>query len=120
MQPTAKLSRDDVERVVRCDYPPEQFALVIAELDARFIDRADAERRLRRMYPSDSEAQLNEVLDCTLSLQERDRLHLAALKLAAGSLDALRSILKEFGDWRDLLVVAENHWAEYQDWVHRK
>jgi hypothetical protein len=66
MQPPPTVSRVDVERVVRRDYPPEQFAKVLAGLDA---------------YGSGL-------------LQERDRVQLAALKLAAGSLEDLAGLLE--------------------------
>src|SRR5262245_56684190 len=77
MQPTPTVSRADVERVVRRDYPADQFAHVMAMLDT---------------YGNDE--------------RECDRVKLAALKLAAGNLEELSDFL-DGSDSRDLMSWAE-------------
>lgn len=114
-QPIPSVSRADVERVVRRDYPPEQRARAMAILDT---------------YGSKSWQ------------RERDRVQLAALKLAGGSLDALSKLL-DSPDYRDLLLGAEypgymmnspmyrlplserqrivnEDWAQYMQWLNRQ
>ena len=80
-QPIPDVSRADVERVVRRDFPAERATEVLAVLD---------------QYGSEPWQ------------EERDRVHLAALKLAAGDLDRLRARI-EGGriDARDLIAAAE-------------
>jgi len=99
------VTRADVERIVRRDFPPEQFDSVIAVLD-EYTDR------------------------------ERDRVQLAALKLADGNLARIREVFNS--EWRDILAdaeypnsmqyghgpnrpegLAEQDWAQYQAWFER-
>src|SRR5687768_4581170 len=80
-QPTPKVTSADVDRVVGRDYPPEQRSEVLATLQ-----RYGNEEWHR----------------------EVDRVRLAALKLAAGSLTALRSHVEIAQiDYRDVLAAAE-------------
>lgn len=79
-QPTPTITRADVERVVRRDFPSGQYEDVMSVL-----------------------AEYGETWH-----REPDRVQLAVLKLAAGKLDALRQnikIAKE--DYRDVLAGAE-------------
>lgn len=115
IQPIPTLSRADVERVVRRDYPPEQLARVIAILDG--YGGKDWQ-------------------------PESDRVHLAALKLAAGDVEELARLL-DGCDYRDLLAAAEypgytkrwdiyrlptsefqrtidEDWAQYVGWLNRQ
>src|SRR5687767_3459069 len=81
MQPTPKVSRSDVERIVRRDFPADRFDYVMTTLDE--YGTKDWQR-------------------------ERDRVQLAVLKLAAGSLDALRRYIEwAKSDYRDVLGPAE-------------
>jgi hypothetical protein len=81
MQPTPTVSRSDVERIVRRDFPAEWFHEVMATLDEYGTE--DWQR-------------------------ERDRVQLAVLKLAAKSLDGLRSYIEwAKSDFRDVLGPAE-------------
>lgn len=80
-QPTPTVTRADVERVVRRDFPPEQFDSVMSVL---------AE------YGGESWH------------RELHRVQLAVLKLAAGSLDDLRREIETAKrDYRDVLAYAE-------------
>lgn len=117
MQPTPTVSRADVERVVRREYPAEQFVQVMAILD-RYGTR-------KKLQP------------------ERARVHLAALKLAGGDPGKLAALLDD-PDYRDLLAAAEYpgylaswmemarlpapeqrrivdaDWAQYMAWLNRE
>jgi hypothetical protein len=116
MQPISNVSRADVERVVRREYPPEQFEEVLAILDV--YGKADWHR-------------------------EKDRVQLAALKLAGGNADKLLELICDMQDYRDILVNAEypaylkepQSWklpgaekqrlskqdrAQYTEWLYRK
>ena len=116
-QPTPTVSRTDVERVVRRDFPADAFRDVITTLDKYGVE--DYER-------------------------ERDRVQLAVLKLARGSLESLRRELDGAKcDYRDTLLSAEYpgygkkmfhldkaseeekrrvidaDWKQYNDWLTR-
>ena len=81
-QPTPSVTRSDVERIVRRDFPSEDFATVMALLD--------------EYGTRDHET-------------EQDRVQLAVLKNAAGSIDELLiQIQMAKMDYRDVLS-----WAEY-------
>jgi hypothetical protein len=80
-QPVPEVSRADVQRVVRRDFPPDREVEVFALLD---------EYGKEGWHP------------------ERDRVHLAALKLAVGSIERLRSQIEVAKtDYRDVIAVAE-------------
>jgi hypothetical protein len=80
-QPTPTVTRADVERVVRRDFPPDQFDSVMSVL---------AEYGTQTWH------------------RELHRVHLAVLKLAAGSLDGLRREIETAkSDYRDALANAE-------------
>lgn len=116
-QPTPSVSGADVKRIVRRDFPPEQFDVIFEVLS--WYGVAGWER-------------------------ECDRVRLAALKLANGNLGELRKQIKLAGeDYRDVLAAAEypNYfhawgisdaksmsgkerqriidadWKQYQDWL---
>jgi hypothetical protein len=116
-QPTPKVSAADVDRVVDRDYPPDQRAEVLATL----------QRYGKEGWHG-----------------EADRVRLAALKLAAGSLDQLRLHIEiATMDYRDVLAAAEypaymkrephvdklppaeraeiieDDWNQYQRWLGR-
>jgi hypothetical protein len=116
-QPTPKVTAADVDRVVERDYPPDQHAEVLATLQR--YGKEDWHR-------------------------EADRVRLAALKLAAGSLDQLRLHIDIAAiDYRDVLAAAEypaymkrephvdnlpqteraeiieDDWKQYQRWLGR-
>lgn len=111
-QPTPTVSRSDVERVVRREFPSEDFATVMALLDS---------------YGTESYE------------RERDRVQLAVLKLAEGSIDLLlREIQMAKSDYRDVLSPAEYpsykwgekdetklqkiyqaDWQQYSEWLGR-
>ena len=75
------MSRDDVLRVVRRDHPASDFEEVLAILDEYGVESWH---------------------------RERDRVHLAVLKLAAGDLEELRRQIKlARTDYRDALAEAE-------------
>jgi hypothetical protein len=75
------VTEKDVERVVARDYPPQSFARVFAILRAYGAERWHT---------------------------EKNRVRLAALKLAAGDLDRLRAHIETaLKDFRDILAVAE-------------
>ncbi len=81
MQPTPNVTRADVERVLRRDFPPERVAEVLAMLD--------------EYGPDDWH-------------REPERVRLAVLKLAAGNLERLRYELEGAKrDYRDVLSPAE-------------
>ena len=117
MQPHATVSRAEVERVVKRDFPPGQFDEVMATLDEYGTE--DWQR-------------------------ERDRVQAAVLKLAGGSLEALRRHIEwAKRDYRDVLGPAEYplytkkmfrigqlsaeerrriidaDWKQYQEWFTR-
>ena len=117
MQPHPTVSRADVERVVRRDFPADRFDEVIATLDEYGTE--DWQR-------------------------ERDRVQLAVLKLAGGNFDHLRGYIEwAKSDFRDVLGPAEYplytkkmfridklpaeerqriidaDWKQYQDWFTR-
>jgi hypothetical protein len=80
-QPVPEVLPTDVERIVRRDFPEERFVTVMLVLN-----EYGAERWQR----------------------ERSRVQLASLKLAHGSLDALRSHVDAAKqDYRDVLAAAE-------------
>jgi hypothetical protein len=90
-QPVLDVSRADVERVVRRDFPAERATEVLAVLD---------------QYGAEPWH------------EERDRVHLAALKLAAGDVDRLRArIAGGRIDARDLIAAAE-YPAAMRLWSH--
>lgn len=113
-QPVPKVSRQDVERVVRRDFATEDFDTVLSLLDE---------------YGHDS------------SSDGRARVHLAILKLSGGSVDMLlREIEQANSDYRDVLSPAEYpdypwdaaklpkaaqeriiqaDWKQYDDWLKR-
>jgi hypothetical protein len=116
-QPTPDVTPDDVERVVRRDFPSDQVPNVTALLNERK----------------------------TGSLEYGPRVQLAALKLANGSLEQLRACLETATrDYRDVLVPAEypeysrivfrlhqkmsitehnrvikSDWRQYEEWLRR-
>lgn len=80
-QPTPTVTHADVERVVRRDFPPDQFDSVMSVL---------AEYGRETWH------------------RELDRVRLAVLKLAGGSLDGLRREIETAkSDYRDVLAYAE-------------
>ena len=80
-QPTPTVTRADVERVVRRDFPPDDYDSVMT-----ILAEYGAERWHRELH----------------------RVQLAVLKLAAGSLDALRPEIETAKrDYRDVLAYAE-------------
>jgi hypothetical protein len=116
-QPTPNVTSADVERVVRRDFPAERFAEVMAMLNEYGVE--DWQR-------------------------EPDRVRLAVLKLAGGSMERLRNeIGAAKADYRDVLGPAEypgygkrargrrklstdeeqriidNDWKQYRDWLTR-
>jgi hypothetical protein len=116
-QPHPKVNRADVERVVRRDFPPEQFDSVLALLDEYGVKDFQS---------------------------EKDRVQLAVLKLAGGSIEKLlQTIEVAMIDYRDVLAPAEypkyqaevspteklpvkkynriieSDWQQYQDWLLR-
>jgi len=116
-QPTPTVTRADVERVVRRDFPAEAFSEVLTLLDAYGIE--DYER-------------------------EKDRVQLAVLKLAQGNREKLRREIDGAKcDYRDTLLsaeypgygkrmfhldkaseekksqVIERDWKQYIDWLSR-
>ena len=81
MQPVPRVSRADVERVVRREFPASQHAEATAILDAYDRDGSEAGRA---------------------------RIQLAVLKLSRGSLVELRRNVREAElDFRDVLAAAE-------------
>lgn len=87
-QPVPSVTSDDVERIVRRDFEEEQFAAVMAILRGYETNRRGA---------------------------APDRVHLAALKLANGSVETLRcSIESAKRDFRDVLA-----YAEYPQYMER-
>ena len=80
-QPVPKVTRADVERIVRRDFPADLAVEVLALLDEYGIE---------------------------IWQREPDRVRLAALKLAAGSVESLRSHIEVAKrDYRDVLAAAE-------------
>jgi hypothetical protein len=117
-QPVARVTRADVERIVRRDFAVERQAEVFAAL---------AEYGSAAWH------------------NEADRVHAAALKLAGGDLEALRqAIVTAREDYRDVLAAAEyplcmsvgtsplgmpteerrrvyaQDWAQYEAWLRRE
>ena len=117
-QPIPKVTSNDVERIVRRDYSETQFDSVMAVLKG-YEESASGRR-------------------------ERPRVQLAALKLANGHLEALRThINTAVQDFRDVLGPAEypeyskkgalrgqlpvaeaqgiidSDWEQYEDWLRR-
>ena len=85
-QPTPKVTRSDVERIVRRDFPSEDFATVMALLDEYGTRTHET---------------------------EKDRVQLAVLKNAAGSIDELLiQIQTAKMDYRDVIS-----WAEYPSYL---
>ncbi|HZR17800.1 MAG TPA: hypothetical protein VFE51_10775 [Verrucomicrobiae bacterium] len=111
-QPTPSVTRSDVERIVRRDFPSEDFATVMALLDE---------------YGTRSHE------------TEKDRVQLAVLKNAAGSIDELLiQIQTAKRDYRDVVSWAEypsyswdekdeakrqktyrEDWQQYSDWLNK-
>ena len=116
-QPTPSVTRADVERVVRRDFPVDCLSEVLAWLDGYGTDAGH---------------------------REPDRVHLAILKLAVGNLERVRSEIENAKrDYRDVLGAAEYpgymkrlfriqdlpsaecqriieaDWRQYQDWLCR-
>lgn len=113
-QPTPQVSRSDVERVVRRDFPANMFSEALDILDQYGTE--DFHR-------------------------EKERVQLAALKLAGGRQERLRRAIDEAKcDYRDVLVAAEypdypwdaaklpeeerkrtidGNWKQYSDWLSR-
>lgn len=111
------------------------------------VTHEDVERIVSRDFPSDSTGKVFAILsEYGTEESERgvDRVRLAALKLAAGSIDRLRSTIETArGDYRDVLQAAEypqysrfvgpSHelspkeiqriieadWKQYRDWLAR-
>lgn len=80
-QPTPTVTRADVERIVHRDFSPDQFQTIMGALDEYG----------KQVWQ-----------------RERDRVQLAVLKLAAGSIEALcRHIDLAKCDYRDVLAPAE-------------
>ena len=75
------------------------------------VSRADVVRIVRRDFPQVAEVTLLAILDDYGAAdwqRERDRVQLAILKLAAGNLDALKHYVEmACGDYRDVLAYAE-------------
>jgi len=117
-QPHPNVTSADVERVVRRDFPADRFAEVMVVLNE---------------YGADESWQ-----------READRVRLATLKLAGGSMERLRNeIGAAKADYRDVLGPAEypghgkrargrkklppeeeqrvidSDWKQYQDWLMR-
>jgi hypothetical protein len=111
-QRTPSVTRSDVERIVRRDFPSEDFATVMALLDEYGTKRYET---------------------------EKDRVHLAILKNAAGSIDELLCEIQTAKiDYRDVLTGAEypsyqwgekdktkiekmfrDDWQQYSDWLNK-
>ena len=111
-QPTPSVTRSDVERIVRRDFASEDFATVMALLDE---------------YGTRSHE------------TEKDRVQLAVLKNAVGSIDELLiQIQTAKMDYRDVLTWAEypsyrwgekdeakiqkiyrEDWQQYSDWLNK-
>jgi len=84
-QPTPTVTAEDVARVVRRDFPAERIAEVFTILDEYGTERWHS---------------------------EAPRVRLAALKLAAGSIEQLRNEIETAKrDYRDVLA-----WAEYPEY----
>ena len=107
------------------------------------VKRADVERVIRRDFPAELFVQVRAVLD-EYEDRERERVQLAVLKLAGGSMERLRyEIEGAKRDYRDVLGPAEYpgytkkmfrmsklpakeqqriidaDWKQYQDWLIR-
>ena len=111
-QPVPSVTRSDVERVVRRDFPSEDFATVMALLDE---------------YGTQGHE------------REKDRVQLAVLKLSEGSVDELLCEIQTAKvDYRDVLSWAEypsyrwdekdqvkiqkmyrDDWQQYSDWLNK-
>ena len=111
-QPTPDVTRADVERIVRREFPSNDFKTVVALLDAYGTEEYE---------------------------RERDRVQLAVMKLANGSVDALaREMQIAKLDYRDVLSPAEYptyrwgekdegklremyraDWQQYSDWLYK-
>jgi hypothetical protein len=90
-QPVPLVTRDDVERVVQRDYEPREHASALAILTE---------------YAPDGQA------------SEHARVHLAALKLAAGDIAELRARIDSAKlDFRDVLLAAEYPGAGAIGWT---
>ena len=106
------------------------------------VTSADVERIVRRDYPADRVAEVLTILNEYEGQREADRVRLAALKLAGGSVELLRRQIEiATRDYRDMLMPAEypayrEHmfgelsddekqrifeadWTQYQDWLTR-
>jgi len=111
------------------------------------ITRADVERVARRDFPAERVSEVLALLDqygAEAWQREPDRVRLAALKLAAGSFEQLRyQVESAKRDYRDVLAPAEypsytqrmfriaelpqneqeriieSDWKQYQDWLTR-
>jgi hypothetical protein len=116
-QPIPQVTRNDVECIVRRDFPADQFQDVIAILDE--YGKAEWHR-------------------------ERERVRLAVLKLSGAKLNALRQNMEiAKSDYRDVLAIAEypeyskdidshklpakerelifkRDWTQYETWLRAK
>jgi hypothetical protein len=119
MEPIPQVDHEDVERIIRRDFPGEQMTDIMAILN----------QYGNRSWQGEP---------------ERERVQLAALKLAEGDIEALRrEILTAKSDYRDVLAHAENpeyfrnlnagklsddererlferDWSQYQAWLRRE
>ena len=116
-QPIPQVSPDDVERVVRRDFPADEHATVVAILDEYGTEKWH---------------------------RKRARVQLAALKIANGSMRRLQACIESAKrDYRDALVAAEypaygklgfrarklpaeerkriieRDWQQYEEWLKR-
>lgn len=108
------------------------------------VSRADVERVLRRDFPSNLLSDVLQILDeygTEEHHREKERVQLAVLKLSAGSQERLRREIQETKcDYRDVLSPAEYpdypyhitalsneeqkriidaDWKQYSDWLNR-
>jgi hypothetical protein len=104
------------------------------------VNRSDVERIVRRDFPSDNWATVRDLLDyygTATHEREKDRVQLAILKLADGSIDELLIQIQTAKlDYRDVLSLAEypsyrwsekdeskiqkmyrDDWQQYSDWL---
>jgi len=111
-QPAPTVTRSDVERIVRRDFPSQDFATLMALLDEYGTKRHE---------------------------RERDRVQLAVLKLADGSVDEILCQIQTAKiDYRDVLSWAEypsykwdekdevkiqklhrDDWQQYSEWLNK-
>ena len=100
-QPVPKVTRRHVERIVRRDFPSEQFEEVMAILDKYGKEKFEV---------------------------DIDRVQLDVLKLSSGKVDSLRkNTLAAKSDYRDVISAAEypdhnveQDWQQYLSWANAK